>query len=330
MLRTKYAVIAGVLAAASANAGQIQIGGVNGLTSSYVGAGAGGWSETKYGNVFSSLTTSTPGLPTKKNTTLVTGSPGPQTFVANGITFSAINDPVASAADYQYAWISQNGGAPGTITVPVNVYGVQNVYLMLNDYAGYAGLNTTIAFNFASGTDTILLADLINGTGPIRSAVQCTSVTGPSLTCPSTTPNGNTVSASAPSATSTTFYGDASIVRSNVWTGTYTQAASPTYINDYVNHTDGSSGNLMLDQLAFTFFTDYSTTVLNSISITPPSVGGVTPGTQNDRLALSAITVSGANAATITSTPEPSAVMLFSTGLGLLGLGRLRTRKRKA
>ncbi len=323
MLSTKYAVLAGLAIVATANAGQIQIGGANGLTNAYVtGSGAtGGWSQRPYmSGLFSSVTNSGAGLPTTTNTTGALA--GPQTMTdARGIVFSMINDgPVALNSTYNYIWASQNGGAPGTINVPVNVSGTQAVYVMLSDYTGYAGLNATIAFNFASGTDTISLVNLANGLGAIRSAVQCTAATG-STHCPSTTPNANVVSASSPATVNTNISGDATIVTRSIYSNTYSGGAAGQS-NDYYNNlttAGSSSGNITLDELKFTFSTDYSNTTLLSISITPGSVSGITPGTQNDRLGLSAITV---------VTPEPSSMILLGTGfVALAGFGRRRTRK---
>jgi hypothetical protein len=317
MLRTTHMALFGIFAAISANAGQIQIGGPNGLTSAYV-TSPGGWGQRPYvGSLFSNTTSATPGLPT---TTNVTGNnAGPQTLTdSSGIVFNMMNDgPAANTSSYNYVWASQTSGAANAINIPVNVFGVQNVYVMLNDYAGYAGMNATIAFNFASGTDTITLANLANGLGAFRSAVQCTSATG-TISCPSATPNGHTVSASAPGTVNTNVSGDATITTKSVWSGSY--AGGPTgFNNDYISATGSSSGNLTLDELSFSFSTNYSNTTLQSISITAGNVTGSVPGTLNDRLGLSAITV--------VATPEPTTVVLFGTGLALIGFGRL-TRKR--
>jgi len=331
MILNKYAFMAGIFAVASANAGQIQIGsgvnGADGLTSSYI-TSAGNWSQRPYqSNLFSGVTLTSAAPAVKTNTSGVAAAPGQQTLTdANGVNFALINQSVAAGADFNYVWASTSSTstAPTALTVPIGIGGVTSVYVLLNDYSGYFSStnpynDAIINFNFSTGTDSIHLVDLINGTGAIRSSVECTSTSGTTITCPSTTANGNTVSASDPSQTNTNIYGDATIKTSAVWRGTYAQGATSGVNNPYFNANGGSSGNLMIDELQFTFSTNYSGAILNSISLSAPTGStGNALGTMNERLALSAVTV---------VTPEPSTMFLFATGLGLLGFGRRRAKK---
>jgi hypothetical protein len=310
-------ILAGLAGAFAANAGQIQIGGANGLTAAYVGATT--WSERNYTASMFENATVTPAGGQINVLPLQTGGSGAGAGTmtdVNGISFSMINDGSSSNATNN-VWTSNTSGTL-SITVPINVAAVQNVYVMLNDLYGYAGENASISFNFASGADVITLADLVNGTGAVRSTLDCTSATG-TVSCPATTNTGShTVSASLPSLTNTNTSGDATIVTRAIWNGSYTIVAGGSTI-PYGNATSGSSGNVMLDELAFSFSTNYGNTTLNSITITTDAgnAGG------NSRLALSAITVA-------TATPEPSTIALFGTGLGLFGFVRRRRGARSA
>ena len=318
MNRFHFAILTGLVGSSLASAGQIQIGGANGLTAAYlsVGGSTTGWVERNYvTSLFDNANTITPTVGQLNALPLQTGSTGAGVGTmtdSNGIVFSTLNDG-SSVGTTNSSWNSNTAGSQ-SITVPINISGTQNVYLMLSDFYGYAGENATISFNFASGADVITLADLANGTGAIRSAVDCITSSG-TISCPGvTTAGSHVISASLPTLTNTTISGDATIVTNAIWTGAYTINAGSTP-SPYGNATSGSSGNLMLDELAFSFSNNYANTTLNSITITSAAAnaGGVS------RLALSAITV--------TTAPEPSTIALFATGLGLLGLAR---RKRSA
>jgi hypothetical protein len=315
MHRFSLVILACLAGSFAANAGQIQIGGTNGLTAAYLGATT--WSERNYtASMFENATVAPAGgqtnvLPLQ---TGATGAGASTMTDANGISFSMVNDG-SSTNSTNNVWLSSTSGVL-SITVPVNVAAVQNVYVMLDDLYGFAGENPTISFNFASGADVITLADLINGTGAVRSTLDCTAASG-TVTCPATTnAGGHTVSASLPSLTNTNTSGDATIVTSAVWNGAYTIVPGGPTI-PFGNATSGSSGNVMLDELAFSFSTNHANSTLNSITITTD--GANAGGTS--RLALSAITVT-------TATPEPSTIALLGTGLGLLSFVRRRRSAR--
>lgn len=314
MYRFHFVILAGLASSVLAHSGQIQIGGVNGLTAAYIAGGSGsttGWVERNYTNALFENATITPAAGQTNALPLQTGATAGVNSMtdANGIVFSMLNDGNLNGTLTNNAWTSNTSGVH-SITVPVNVFGVQNVYIMLDDFYGYAGENATVVFNFASGADTITLADLANGTGAIRSATDCT---GGTISCPpaTTVTGSHTVSASLPSTSNTNTSGDATIITSAIWKGTYTVAPSAT-TTPYNNSTSGSSGTVALDELAFSFSSNHTNTTLNSITITTDAGNLV----GNSRLALSAIT--------LTATPEPSTMVLFGAGLGLLSWARRR------
>jgi len=319
MSKISYVFIAGLTAVIGANAGVIQIGagvnGVNGLTSAYItgnGGSLGGWAEKSYTTTLFQSATLTP---TGANT-LPTGAAAATMTDQSGNKFSMINEGTTGLNE----WASPAGGTVGSIIIPINVAAASDVYLMLNDYAGFAGANPSITFNFSSGSFTDAIPDLANGLGAIRSAVNCTSVTvAGSITCPNpqTVPAGNTVSSDSGTTNVNTLLSGDKITTQTVWTGTYSISANATFSDYFYNSTQGSSGNVMLDELHFQFAASRGILgTLNSITITPSGAAG--GGTS--RLALTAIDV-------VQTVPEPSTVMMFLSGFGILGLGRLRNRK---
>jgi hypothetical protein len=161
---------------------------------------------------------------------------------------------------------------------------------MLDDYFGLSGAsgvnNDTVEFFFGNGGT--LTFNLSNGV-VIDSVHTC--LTG---TCPSfagSTTSGNTDKA---------------------WAGTYVEGTNVTPYS-------ATSGNVSLLDLSFSLG-DLSGQTLTSVQITDNNALA-----NNSRLALSAITVSGASAQLVA--PEPSTVFLFLAGLGVMGLAH---RRRKA
>jgi PEP-CTERM motif len=359
MTRLNLAIFAGLAGTLAANAGQIQIGGANGITSAYItnptgnGCGTclagslGNWKERSYEVALFEMAT-TSGATTLSNgshtgsaliPTVDSVAPGLNSTMTdnnNGaVTFNLLNDGVGTAANGNTGltnnfWGSTNGtGGAGTLTIPIGIFGVDKTWLMLNDYWSYAGSNPTIQFNFSSRSATDASPDLTDvltltasSTG-YRSALDCAAVTGTGVTCPASTANGAVIAGvpitSAPTGVLT---GDATTSTSTIWDANYVTAANPlALIGPYHTATGNSSGTLVLDDTLFNFGTKYNNDYLVSISFT--SALPTTANTNNlTRLALSGITVDQVP----TPTPEPSTLALLFSGLGLLGFARFRRR----
>jgi hypothetical protein len=300
-----------------ASAGQIEIGagqngsGVSsqGLTIAYVDSmtqGSTPWvGEKAYaGTLFSAATLSnsslngvseTTGVGTGGLTTLPTSQNGFQQFkdLNNGITFAMMADSTSgNTANNDLVSANSTMTGPSTINVPINVSGATQANIMLNDYWGVAGSTAqtdTVEFFFSGGNTSSFT--LTNG-NQIDADMQC--LTGSTTTCSTfaqTTSSPNT---------------------DNAWTGTYSLG---NVVNVYANTT----GNASLADLSFNLAA-FSGDILQYVAITDNNNGN-----NSSKLALSAITVSGADAV---ATPEPSTIMLFLTGLGILGFFGYRRKVR--
>lgn len=305
-MRLFYIGILGTAAISLATAGQIEIGagqngsGVStqGLTSAYIGATT--WGEKNYvNNLFLNDTLSNGTLnnvtgtgPTGNGSTLPTAGNGFQQFTDtnDNVTFGMMNDG-SNGMNY---WGSTNPNTvtPSSITVPVEVSGVSTAYIMLSDYYGLSGAsgvnNDTVEFFFSGGGN--LSFNLSNGV-QIDSVHNCLGSNASAKTpepCPSPSFSGTTTAGTTDMA----------------WSGTYAEANNATPYS-------GTQGNVSLLDLSFSLG-DFSGQTLTSVQITDNNDLSL-----NSRLALSAITVSGANAQLVT--PEPSTVFLFLAGLGAIG-----------
>jgi hypothetical protein len=318
-----------VLAIASvgvASAGQIQIGGVNGLTSTYVTSGcsgvgpcisgsSGGFTEQNYDSVLFSGASNGVNTPTPYST-YSTGNANQGTIAdpASSETFAMINDGVKVGGGSRNVWIgSTSSPTLDTITVPIGVFGVSDVWTMLNTDLALANpaRDLTIEFDFASTsngapttqlkikTDNNTPASGTVATDGIQNAVQC-----PLSSACSTLANG------APSS---------SIVTPGV-----------TILSDQLLSTNfaytiatggysGTTGNVELDDQGFVFTGSTLATALSSylvdIKISEANASG------SDTLGLSAITLDAV------TTPEPSTVLMLLAGLGAIGFGRLRSKQ---
>jgi len=299
MLRTVSTIFAAsLLAVTTASAASIQIGGTNGLTSSYIGSGNKGTvAESNYtSTLFSGATVNgSPAVP----------APGATlTDSTNNVTFNLIND---SAHPTATVWAGTGAAGTNEIIVPINVYGVTDVWTLLNleDTAVVRDVNIFFTFDDAN----ILTLKLTNGsTGQLQNSIVCLSGT-----CPASAYNSAAASSFSAGTTSggigtlTTGGAGANVITGNPYSNTVGYTGSGAY--------NGTSGNVVLSDQGFYFtgsaLTEAQTHTLVSVTIMEASANS----TQG--FGLSAITV---------QTPEPSTILMLLSGLTLLGAGRLRRK----
>ncbi len=342
MLRHIGLLTIGLAAIATVNAGQIQIGQVvsglnDGLTTTYVtsgcmsssgtnydgcaGGGAGSFSLRAYnGNLmYSAMSGSsqpTLGL-TPTNTaaynsasTAAVASGSTVTDATNQITFAMIDSNNAAGSNF---WA---GLGTTQMVIPIGIFGVTNVWTMLNNYVGTNNSNTTdITFTFASdskgttGIDTLTL-DLVNGV-EVRESVDCSSgcaayANATGLASGATNVTANYTAGSGPAS-----------VAVQAYAGTLLTAS---YSNNATSPYNATSGNLNLDDQDFSFGSSFANDWLVSVSVKDTSGSSTV-----SRTALSGITVVTGSES---STPEPSTVLLMLGGFSSIGF--LRRLRRKA
>jgi len=344
--------ITGLIALGAASAGQIQIGGTTGLTSSYITTADGGigstgtFNEQNYDtNLFFGAQESgvAPTPYTGYNQTA--GAVGTLTDTVNNITFSMIDDGVATTNTSNYGqasnvgqsnnvWVSTSTGND-TITVPVGVFGATGVWTMLNTELGGAGslrdADVTLDFsstaNGSAGITQIQFKPTNTDTTAtggthfaIMNGVDCTAGSGCTGTGYGAT--GGNDGLSNPSSTATPV---------NLTNGAITYTAQNYYtqnlfgVNNLYNSAVGSeantSGFLSLQDLGYVFSGSLATYAASEylVSVQINEASGTQAGTS--ALGLSAITV------TTAPTPEPSSVILLLSGLGAVAFGRFRRRK---
>jgi len=298
----------------AANAGQIQIGGVNGLTAGAVTGGAcsAGGPCTLQGYVpvmFQNAPVAPPVAPPAGTLIDAAGDSG------SGVTFSKIN----GGGNF---WDLPTGTATSTLTIPIGVFAVTDVWTMINDIestetAGVRDVNVTFNFgtnaNGVGGTNVsknvqLFNANADNATGQVRDALVC------SAGCNQT---------SQPALSGEVNNG-VTVVADNVWSQSFNNCISQNPLVTSISSTNsigiGCRGSAYLDDQGF-FFNSLSlgagltnlNTYLVSVQVKEISTSGGGAG-------LSAVTIDAA------ATPEPSTVLLFVAGLGVVGLGRLRKR----
>lgn len=314
MFRHIAVISVGLAAIINLNAGQIQIGQGNlGLTNTWMTSGVGSVGTATLANydatLFSGATnggTAPKPFTGYSNTAGTAATPGSTITGSNGITFDMISD-TATPSDADY-W-NLLGNTP-TVVIPVGVFGVKQVWTMLNDATGVNANNAEqVTYSFGSsandtGADVqTVTIDFVNG-DEVRDAVDCT---GGGAACTSITyATGILASTNSVSNTGSAGAATYNITALNLFTSLYTAGtAGAPYTN--------TSGSLNLDEQGIGFGATFANQFLVSVKITDLT---------GSDTAVSAVTV-------VTAVPEPSTVFLFAAGLGALGFTRLRLNRRR-
>jgi len=336
-MRVYFVSVLGILSAAIASAGQIQLGGTNGLTYNYIVQGSGAVCAAGTGNCGAGSTggnASGPGLGTtgfvEKNYDVRLFQNANESGTAP-TPYATYNQTAGEAGSLgQFAMINDGAGTFGsdnfwdalgasTITVPVGINNVTDVLMMLNNIWGSASssADTQVTFNFgtssnASSFNDIVVVHLLNapsgtsGTsgGQIQSAIGC-------ATAPCTL-------ADAPLALHST--ATATLNGSSTAGVTVNTAGLFTSGNAYntvaTGMFAGTSGNLNLDSQDFLLS-----------SLVAPSASEFLVNVQVQELVgTGGVSQTALSAITVDTTPEPSTIFMFLTGLGAIGFARLRRK----
>jgi hypothetical protein len=305
----RIAIVSGIalFTVVAANAGQIQIGGANGLTASTVtGAGCStGGPCTEQGYVpvmFQSAPVSPPVAPAAGTLVDALGDGG------SGVTFSKLND-TGNFWDLPTSTVSAS-----LLTVPIGVFGVTDVWTMINDIEATKANDVSVIFNFGTSatvtSDSLTVklgnADGVSATGQVRNALVC---------------NSGCAESSQVGLTSGNVINGVTVDADNVWSQSFAcpppALGPPTSLNAAV----APCGTAYLDDQGF-FFNGVSVGAgLTNLNTYLVSVQVKEIATAGGGAGLSAITIDAG-----APTPEPSTVLLFVAGLGVVGLGRLRKR----
>jgi hypothetical protein len=371
VFRLTIVCVFGLAAGCAANAGQFQIGEIagntvgganSGLTTNYVQGTASCAGAVYQGNTCASTSGQTlntagqfsygnydarlfagaapaptpftgyaTGTGTAANSTLVNtkGTVG----TSDDVTFEMVSAGLTGVNSNNY-WNAL--GNNDLINIPIGIFGVSDVWTMLNNVWGPAGVSTTeLVFTFDGASDgsiasslTTITVDPFNssntagGSGQIRAGVDC--VSGTTTFCAS---YGN-----GPLASSSTLTGAVkvnNVAQSAINVSVLTNSLLPTtaYTSASGNYAS-TAGNLNLDAQGFSFGGLYANLYLVGISVRETGVGnnGVAGGNRLNasQTALSAITVD-----TFEAVPEPSTWLLFGTAFSAIGLGSI-VRKRRS
>lgn len=339
---TAFSVVA-LASAVVASAGQIQVGagagGVNGLTTSYITVGGGSPNnactslcndQNNYDEVlFENLNdAASPGVNYSISSATVNSIQDTNANAqangngAAGITFALINDGVSGCASQcgssNNYWALAGNPSNQTLTIPVGIYGVSQVWSMINtDFAGAsngspADRSITLFLDFGTSGGTIEDSVRVNftntgnnstGTGQIQSSVLCTSI----APCNGVTnSNGGPLQSTNPTT----------LTANGVSVGSYADSLFGIKYN-------GTGNVLTLDDQGLNLGTINFPSVGTNLNTYLVDVRVVEEGNSNyvgEVGAVSALTV-------VTAAPEPSTVFMFLTGLGALGFARFRRRK---
>jgi hypothetical protein len=225
-----------------------------------------------------------------------------------GVTFAMISD--GTIAGNGFSVNEWTGVSVSSITIPVGVFGVADVWTMLNERWG-TGQNTDITFNFSqsangsTGIDNSVKLNLTNGQ-QIRGAVDC-----------GTTPN--TCSGYSQTLSSPTTLNGVTVTAENIYGSSYSYGTG----HGKFSNSSGTlpSTGLFLDDQGFNFNGLYTGEYLVDIVVNEKNSVANT-----NQTVLSAITLDTASGITDTATPEPSTWLMFGTGLSALGFIRRRRK----
>jgi len=329
------------------SAGQIQIGGLNGLTTLYESGGCPGCTDDyNYDEVlFNGLTNGGPApVPYAGYTTGAaqtgqikdTNSNAVNADGAAGVTFNMINDGTTNVGACTGVVGQQQCGIPESnnywtldgyssfqfIKVPIGVYGVTDLWTMLNsEYASASSVERSAIVELFFGptptgasTETVELK--INNTGDLGSGAA--GQIQNAIICSAADPcNGVNTPASGPMGSSANFTPvvppspaglSVNVVTDNLFSYAYNTNGNGTLVlNDQ---------GFLLGTLNFGGGNTNLNMYLEDIKI---FANGGASGAPSEALALSAITVD--------AIPEPSTVIMFISGLGAIGFARFRRRK---
>jgi len=229
------------------------------------------------------------------------------------VTFSKLND----TGNF---WDLPTGTTTSTLTIPIGVFAVTDVWTMINDIESTAVRDINVTFNFGTnangigGTDVsknvqLFNANGANANGQVRNALVCNSAP-----CNESSQLGLTGEVN----------NGVTVVADNVWSQPFAiLCQNPLAITASVspNGACGTQGTAYLDDQGFFFNSLNLGGGLTNLNTFLVSVQVKEIATAGGGAGLSAITIDAG-----APTPEPSTVLLFVAGLGVVGLGRLRKR----
>jgi hypothetical protein len=312
-----------VIAATTALASQIEIGGSTGITSSYIttnGGNTGGWTERNYDNrLFGQVTNSGSMISPWNGYKYTTGEPSGLAFTdsTNNVSFAVISDGCTGNAPNCYSNNVWEPNSASSVTVPVGVFGVTDAWTMLNNAWGPAGAqDTSVTFNFGTSAtggivDTLVvqLTNSGNGSTPsgqISTSVQCATNTESPVTCTTyATGPTNPSSSIATSGTGASLLPNITVLTNTLFTAAYNGGNTG---GKFAN----STGNVVLQDQGFEFGNAFSNLYLVNVQVFDASGASGTSAS-----ALSAITVDSA-------TPEPASVFLVLGAVAVAGFRRFR------
>jgi len=308
-----------------ASAAQFQLGGFNGLNNSYIAASNGGslpvgFAQKGYQNYLFLNAQNSGVLPTPGSLPFTsTGGLPPKDQLADpsNVSFNMIGNSTYGLGNLSVNDWQATGGTGSSIQVGVNRQYVTSAYTMLNnEFGGLGAIDTSVAFYFgaSAGATTGLTEVLVNltnnngtaGNGQIRSVFNCVSgVVVPGCSTGTLAPS-STLSALINGTTTDTV----TVTTNNIYSFAYTSLALGS-----------GTGNVQLDDQGFDFSHLYQDGTLNSsqylVNMVITELGsGSSTATTPSQTALSAITVFTA--------PEPTTILLFLSGLGVIGFKRFR------